>query len=532
MNLPLTRLAPVAGAVLAVAALGCAANRPELTCPRAGGPVWTEVRSPHFIVETDLSEAAARRMTEEVEAARQALVAALGAQADDGAAPIEVVVFERDSDMDKTTARPSLSGYFTTHLESDVELQPVVVTAGGLDEETKLTLQHELTHEIVRHRTVRVPWWLGEGLAETFSTLRIDGKELVIGEPPPRSDFWEAGYSILDGSFRIPKVLFPLARAPSLDQLLAADGHSFAGDNGALIHYTAAWKLVHVLRGDTNPSWAPRFAAMMADLMKGTDGFDAFAHAYKGVLFSEISAAYQAYLPDHREYPSTAPYAAPPAPALTARSLSDGEVHGLWARLATEHAAQLATAELEKGFVDDPESLELRYVRASIHLSEKGGPAPLDDIRLLRAKEPNNPRYLLLDLRRALNVRLDGAELSDEQGAEILALSTRLGELGTSPAQRATSLQALVAMARYEEAITLGAKAVRADPSCELCFTGYASALLEAGRHAEALDAAQSALALLPERYTGPRLGTLREIIARSEAEQKKAAPAPAPAAP
>lgn len=528
MHLPLTRFAPFAGAVLAMAALGCAANRPELTCPRAGGPAWTEVKSPHFTVKTDLSEAAARRMTEEVEAAREALLAALGAQADDGAAPVELVVFERDGDMDRTTGRPNLGGYFTAQLPSDVELQRVVVTAGGLDEETTLTLQHELTHEIVRRRTARVPWWLSEGLAETFSTVRVDGKELVIGEPPPRSDFWEASYNVMDMSFRVPKAFFSLAQAPSLDQILATDGHSFESDSSAPIHYAAAWKLVHVLRGDTNPSWAPRFATMMADLMKGTDGFDAFAHAYKGVLFSEISAAYQAYLPDHTEHPTTVAYAAPPAPALTARRLSDGEVHGLWARLATAGAAQLAAAELEKGFADDPESVELRYVRASIRTLAKDGPTPLEDIRVLRKKAPDDPRYLLLDLVSTMTSRLGRAEISDDQRAEILALGARLREIGTSPAQRAMSLQAFVTTANYEEAISLGAKTVRADPSCGLCFTGYASALLEAGRPSEALEAARNALALLPERATGSHLRTIREIIARSEAEQKRAAPAPA----
>ncbi len=529
MRLPLAHHTPMLVAVFATLTLGCAANRPELTCPKSGGPAWTEVKSPHFVVQTDLSESAARQMAEDVEAARQALLAALGAPTDEGAAPVELIVFERDRDMTETTGQPNVKGYFTAHLASDLELQRVVVTAGGLDEETRLTLQHELTHEIVRRRTARVPWWLSEGLAETFSTVRVDGREIVVGEPPPRSDFWEESYSATDASLRVRKTFFSVGTAPSLDQLLGTDGRSFEKDDVAPIYYTAAWKLVHVLRGDTNPSWAPRFAEMMADLMKGKDGFEAFSHAYKGVTFSDIGSAYQASLVDHREHPSSVAYTAPPAPPLTARKLSDGEVHGLWARLSTERTGQQAAAQLAKGFEDDPESIELRYARASLFLAEKETPPPVEDIRFLRRKSPDDPRYLLLDLVRAMEPFYGGKEGSAASREEVLSLGARLREIGTSPAQRAMSLYALIVLGQYEEATLLGDKTVRADPSCGPCFTAYASALLQADRPGDALAAARSALALLHERERGAQWKLIQQIVARAEATLKKASAAPGP---
>src|SRR5262245_60062682 len=129
-------------AILSVLTLGCLANRPALTCPGKGGPAWIQVRSPHFVVKTDLPAETAKRIALDVETSRAALIAAMGAPPDDAATPVEVVVFERHRDFEPI-GRDWPAGFFSARLEGELEMQPVIVMAGGLDAASRTTLQHE-----------------------------------------------------------------------------------------------------------------------------------------------------------------------------------------------------------------------------------------------------------------------------------------------------------------------------------------------------------------------------------------------------
>lgn len=514
-------------APLAWLAFGCAANRPDLTCPKSGGPLWTEITSPHFLIETDLPEAMAREVAVEMERARVALLTVLHAPADEGATPVETILFERRRDFDALTNDTSLVGVFYGSLYGDAEQTRVLASHGRFEEATRITLQHELVHEILSRRTARIPWWLNEGLAEAYSTVRLDGEELVVGEPIPWSDFWEQAYDVRDVGGRIPKRWLAESSAPAFTDLLAASSMSVDESGRVRAYYTAAWKLVRVLRGDLDSKLRPRFAAMIEAMMSGKSGKDAFESAYAGLPRATLSGAYQSLLLDHREFVSTVPFKLPDPPKIAARAMSDAEVHALWARLATRRDYASSMKEIGRGLAETPGAAALLYVKASVQLWVRNQPVPTKEIAELRRLDPYNPRYVLLDvLGKVKPVGDEGASadrLDGDARLELLALLNLLTRTATSPHQQAVSAVALLAVGRGAEARALAQKVVEANPSCQSCLSAYAEVLLGVGDPRAAKDAAERALALLRETDPGE---FEKKIIARAvEAMNKPPAP-------
>lgn len=517
-----TRLALAAAALFCLSALGCMANRPPLTCPGKGGPTWTRVRSPHFVVETDLPVEKATDLAVDVETSRAALLAVMGAPRDDAATPVEVVLFDRSQDLDAIGSTLA-SGTFFWRLDGDVEIQPVIVMAGGLDYLTRTTLQHELVHEIVRRRTAQVPWWIDEGLAELYSTVRIDGGELVVGEPPEDVDFWERSYPVTDTHLPVSKLWIPVSYAPSFDDLLGVDRLTVQTGGAHSTYYAAAWKLMHALRGHTDARLAPRFKAMMEALMSGADGAAAFARAYKGILMSDIAESYQKLLEDHREYPRVLPFEPPKDIPTTASSMLDDEVHALWARIETSFAApQLSPdEELARGLAETPGSPHLLYARASIHTRLPGGvEARRRDIADLLRAAPSDPRYLLLDLMMAMNDRdlAKGTPSAKARGDELVAKVEKMRPIAVTPAQLAYTSFVLLTLQRFKEADLLADKAVEAGPSCAVCFAIHAITLHVGGHPAEARAAGERAMALMLDSSARARF---EELLAQLESAMK-----------
>lgn len=513
---------------LACAALGCAANRPELTCPKSGGPGWTEIKSPHFMLETDLPEPMGRKVALDMERSRAALLSLLGAPADEAATPIELVLFERERDFAAALGREDLHAGFLPGLPSDVEDQRVIASSGAFDEGSRILLQHEVTHEILRRRTARIPWWLDEGLAEACSTIRIDGDKIILGEPVPWSDFWDQTFSVRDMSMRIPKVYLTKGAAPAFADILSADRTNIGKRGEPRAYYTAAWKLVRVIRGDFDASLAPRFATLLEAMMGGTNGWDAFAQAYGDLPPTTLQDAYQKTLLDLTEHVQTIPFHAPANPSVSARGLSDAEVHALWVRLRRTDSPASATKELERGLAENPGAAALLYARATLHLMSKNDPIPLEDIQALRRLDPYNPRYVLLDVlaKTTLLRRREGQSLGHDEQVEAAALFALLLRTATSPVQRVAAAIGLMLLGRYEEARVLVEGLVKANPTCGPCLSVHGELLLRTGDPRGAKEAAERSLSLLPETDPGK---LEKNLIQRADAAMNKAAPSPAP---
>lgn len=525
MRIPTATLLSLSPALLLLPAVaGCAAYRPDLTCPKQGGPSWTEVASPHFVVQTDLPEKRSREIVAELELSRAALTSVLGAPSDDAAAAIEVIVFERDRDYEAATRDLDSAGLYFSKLPSDVEEQRVVVARGGLDEPTRFLLQHELVHEIVRRRTARLPWWLDEGLADTFATVQVEGNTVLVGEPRAGGDFWENAYEHSSYAPRLWKHWFPVDEAPKLAFLLHTNRSFVSGSGRQSLYYAAARKLVHVLRGDVEPSFKPRFSAMLSALMSGTAGAEAFAKAYEGVSTDSLEGAYDKYLLDHREYIETLLFTPPPPAPVKARTLPEAEVHALWARLRSQDSQGAVEEELARGLSESPGDPALLYVKVASRLRSNPKTLSEADVQALRRADPYNPHYLMLQIEsRFLQMKgRDATSFTSDERSEMAALVNLLTRVATSPRQRSVSEAFFAADGQIEAARARGEAIVKANPSCGICLQIHAEVLLSAGAAEGALDAAERALALLPE---GQSDAHLKDLIKRAKAAEKEPAP-------
>ncbi len=524
-------------AALSIAALGCTPAAsfprseplPQLTCPWGGGPAWTAIGSSHFVLKTDLPAAEGKQIAAVMEILHAALLTAMDAPASDSVAPIEIVLFHHAEDFRAVMGNRQLRGRFYARLPGDVELDPVIVSFGKLTYGTRSTLVHELTHQILRRRTARVPWWLDEGLAGLFSPLWVREPEkgvAVVGSPPLDVDFWDGSDARWDTELPTPKLWLPRGHAPSFDELVNADRLMVEASGRVEAYYAAAWKLVHVLRGHANASYAPRFWTMMSSLMSGTAGQEAFTKAYGDIPITEIAEAYERFLLDHEEHSGTVEFDVPTNLDFAESSLSDADVHALWARLLvqSEGAIRSAAQELEIGEREHPASLPLAYARTSITLRTGSAGSASGDIERLLGSEPGNPRYMLLallDAESAWRAEKDPAA-RDQKRERLVKVADALLRKATSPAQQSLTATVLMELGRPDEALELSEKSSKTDPSCGLCFTNRAMLLLSAGSAAKARIAAEKALTLTPD---GDSTALVQELLGRIDNELARAIP-------
>lgn len=505
--------------VLAWSLLGCIANRPTLTCPRKGGPPWRELTTPHFIIRTDLQGDDAGAIARDLETSRAALGAVLGVP--DGAAMrLQVIVFERERDFSALTGYPGAGGYYVSMVPGDVEHRPAVVFFGGLDYPTRRTLQHELVHQILHSRTSHIPWWLSEGLAETYSTLRLDGDVAFVGEPPRDVDFWEGEYTVTEAITRVHKVLFPAFRAPPLSALVRADRLSVDASGDQPIYYAAAWKLVHLLRGHTDPRRAPRFKAMLGFLVNGTPGEQAFTEAYEQMSLEDLSEEYQKFLLDNRERPEGVKVSLPPVAPPAVRLLSDADVHALWATLIMPGRSTATTPdeEIARGLAEDPGDPALLYARASNRMVRGDWREAHSEAWELLRLDGADARYLYLDLCGAYTALTEEKEPAAREVRlkRIAGIVDRLLPVAETSWQRVLTALSLMELKRHDEAETLADRAAKADPSCGECFAVSALLLARKGREAAAREALTRAEALIPRGSRMMNVPRLRRDVEKA----------------
>src|SRR5690349_20330448 len=104
------------------------------------------------------------------------------------------------------------------------------------------TAVHEYVHLVVQHLNLKFPPWLNEGLAEFYSTLRMQGDKILLGAPV-------AGR--LQAMLREKWV--PLATIVSAGH----DSPYYNEKNRAGSLYNEGWALVHMMA--RSPAYGPKY---------------------------------------------------------------------------------------------------------------------------------------------------------------------------------------------------------------------------------------------------------------------------------
>lgn len=194
---------------------------------RAEFSTWTEFKSSHFRLYSDLDKQQVESALLDFEVFRATLVELLHLD-NKNFAPVDIYVFKSQNDYATIQPNRKVSGFFMDTVRGPV----MVVGPGNLRKLDLSTLYHEYLHYLLRvNSSFRYPRWFDEGIAELYSSLEYDENYVVIGKMANRAAGKYANSGLLD-----------------LKSLLTQTDIMSASNNIIQKYYSTAWLFVHFLQ--------------------------------------------------------------------------------------------------------------------------------------------------------------------------------------------------------------------------------------------------------------------------------------------
>lgn len=150
---------------------------------RAAEAKWLKASTPNFTIITSVSQDDAARHVREFQEYVTSLRGFLG-EPGTPLPPLTIVVFRHFRDFDPYRPRlengkpQRVGGYFVRH-----ESWAVIGVPSSLTEVEQRAIFHEGVHWFLSGSAQPMPPWLEEGMAEVFSTFRIEGSQVRWGAP-------------------------------------------------------------------------------------------------------------------------------------------------------------------------------------------------------------------------------------------------------------------------------------------------------------------------------------------------------------
>ncbi len=166
----LVRFLSLVVAILASATPGAAAEQ-----------AWVEVRSPHFSVVTDGGEKRGREVALRFEQMRTIFGTLFTKVNVNIPVPLQIIAFRNQKELRANAplfnGKPiELSGYY--QMGEDRNFILLDLSSNNAYE----AVFHEYAHLLLNGNFPRTPLWFDEGFAEYYSTIKILGKDVVIGD--------------------------------------------------------------------------------------------------------------------------------------------------------------------------------------------------------------------------------------------------------------------------------------------------------------------------------------------------------------
>lgn len=487
------RLKSLSGTLLLV--LASCAHAPRA----ADNGVWLQLESEHFILRTDLGEADARAAIVELERVRVAIVSAWwqGPRSPEG--KLAAIELADDAEL-SAFVQHRIAGY----VASDVFGERVLVMSAEQSPSQQPLLKHELSHSLGESFLQRQPRWLLEGLACYLETLRLDfaNDRFVLGEPDRDRVRFLATHPVMDYG---PV----LAMGSELLTLAPAQGCAFE---------TASWLLLHYLADEKRP----QLDDFLGRLAVAEDPARAFAEAFPGLTADQLGRDVNAYWQVGRLGSGSVPLPRYQG-AISVSALPVAEVHALRAGLYLQSVGRLegqrarAAVEMSAALAIDPQCPTALWVEASLTgmrnpqvalAATEKHPGDWRSFWLLaEATAPGDPAARRAALEKA-------AELAPANASVLNALAWQ------SLAQPALGQQAQPPQSQAEpaKALLLAQRAVELAPGNPSYLDTLALALASAGRCAEATNAEERAIEVLPDRAAPQAFADLRARLVKLQA--------------
>jgi Flp pilus assembly protein TadD len=203
------------------------------------GREWIKISSPKAEVFSNAGAGPARKALEQLDWMTNTFQGVGGRRI---RTPLRILIFANTSEFAEYRPTQLSVGFY----QSGPNLDWICFHAGT---EPRVAL-HEYTHLLLNRSTGRLPQWLEEGLAEFFSTLRIDNKQIVIGSTIPSHI---ANLRLLD--------LLPAKDLTRVSRLSIHD----EGPLTSARFYATSWALVHMLY------LSPQFSSKVSNFVEWMD---------------------------------------------------------------------------------------------------------------------------------------------------------------------------------------------------------------------------------------------------------------------
>ena len=173
-----------------------------------------------------------------------------------------------------------VAGYFSPGPDANYLVAPW----SGKDRESLAVMLHELTHHLASRNVGVIPTWVAEGVAEFYSTFRIDaGRNVAVVGEPPRDRVRSL----------IGKVLIPMDRF-----FAVTSTNEFANSPVELdLFYAQSWALVHYFFVGDQGARTRQIGTYLRALERGQDRSAAFTLAF-GTTYDELGKQLVKYVRD------------------------------------------------------------------------------------------------------------------------------------------------------------------------------------------------------------------------------------------
>ena len=173
-----------------------------------------------------------------------------------------------------------VAGYFSPGLDGNYLVAPW----GGKDRESLAVMLHELTHHLASRNVRGIPTWLAEGVAEFYSTFRIDADRnlAIVGEPVKNRLRSLVGRSLM-----------PLDRLLAVTSTAELSGSPVELD----LFYAQSWALVHYLYLGQQGARTRQIGTYLQALERGQGRSAAFTLAF-GSAYDELGKELVKYVRD------------------------------------------------------------------------------------------------------------------------------------------------------------------------------------------------------------------------------------------
>ena len=278
---------------------------------------WSAARSAHFEVYTQSGLENARTMLAWFERLHAFFAQQTGWNVDNRL-PVRVIAFRSAEEFDLYRLRPSADAYYVATEDRDF-----IVLSGSEAGDIRMAA-HEYWHFVEHAQGLRLPAWLNEGLAEFFSTVRLTRDGRIGGEVPGhvkalRTHGW-----------------IPLADVLSMPLEAPASGKRDASE----MFYAESWALTHMLV--RAPDYAPHFSDLVARMGLETSGPELLRSIY-GKRLETIARDMRGWIEKGRFTPLVVPGASPEPTAAEVLETSGFVVRAFLADI------MLATGRRDRG---------------------------------------------------------------------------------------------------------------------------------------------------------------------------------------